>query len=249
MTLVYIIEMLLLGTTRPRLYSENNYEIPAVLMLTAIFFSLGKLNKLWNYFVVALSFMSMSKSGVIEGVILFLRNEVKNIKIFGFVFLCLFGLLFIFIAYNIINSRLTNIDIYNLDRVKFLFVFFELLEESTYLEVLFGHGIADILPYSSCLELKYWASLISQDYAYCDSTVLHSFILKLFYDTGLIGVLSIIGLWFVFVRKYFGKELGLTLFLIVIVCSISVSGFSNSIVIWPLFFGFFLVKEQTIGRG
>jgi hypothetical protein len=237
--IVYLFQIMALGESRPKLYSENNYEIPSVLLLILIFLYSGKGVEDSKYFPLfggGLSILSMSKSGILEAAYVILMGKNKEVSIKSTVVLGFSGLLVGVIVAIVLISRMEGIELESLDRVKFLMVFWDLMVDSDLWEAGFGHGAASKLSFSSCMELKYWASAISEDYAFCDATVFHSLFLKLTYDFGLIGLITFIYSWLYFLQRYFGKSLGFKLFVVVFVCSLSVSGFSNSIVIWPVFF-------------
>jgi hypothetical protein len=196
----------------------------------------AKDSKYYPLFGGVLSVLSMSKSGILEAAYVILMGRNNRVSIKSIVILGFSGLLVGGIVAVVLFSRMKGIELDSLDRFRFLMVFWDLMMNSSFVEVAFGHGAASTLSFSSCVELKYWASAISDDYAFCDATVFHSLFLKLAYDFGLIGLAAFLYSWIYFLQRYFGKSLGLKLFIVVFLCSLSVSGFSNSIVIWPLFF-------------
>lgn len=234
----YIFQILILGEDRPKLYSENNYEIPSLLC----FFSIVQYHRKSESKILALfsyicSLISLSKSGLLEAIFVYLKSKTAKLNIVNIFFLLIVSVIALFVIYYVFSLRTGEQDINDMDRVQFLFIFIELVSEFEFSELLFGKGVANELPISACIDLMYWANAISGDFAYCNATVFHSFILKLFYEFGLLGTILTLFCWYYYLTKSYGGILGRTLFFIVFICSISVSGFSNSIVIWPLFLG------------
>ncbi len=246
--IVYLFQMIFIGEYRPKLYSENNYEIPSVLLLILFLLYLdtgSNESKSFPLLGGLLSVLSMSKSGILEAAYVLLMGKNKKVSIKSLVILLASGFFVGAIVLGVFFVRMDGIEIGSLDRVRFLIVFWDLMVDSSFWEIGFGHGAASQLTFSSCMELKYWAAAVSNDYAFCDATVFHSLFLKLAYDFGVMGLMLYLYAWLYFLRRYFGKALGLKLFVVVFVCSLSVSGFSNSIVIWPFFFALVYLRFQS----
>ncbi|MBL4799497.1 MAG: hypothetical protein JKY50_19000 [Oleispira sp.] len=246
MTLVYLVKIILLGSSRPTLYSENNYEIPSILIAYSIFQTLNKKDtsfrgKVTTYLSYFLAILSLSKSAVIEAVFVYLKikmNRPTATNILILLFSVPLGLLLIYAVFSLRSTEGV------VDRLQFLVVFLDLVQDFSFQETMLGKGLANELPFSSCMQLKFWASRMFSDYSYCNSTAFFSFQLKVFYDFGLIGLLLCLGTWCYFLVRYYGVGLGTTIFLIMFLCSLSVSGFNNSIIIWTIFLGL-LVRRST----
>lgn len=246
MALVYLVKIILLGSDRPTLYSENNYEIPSILIAYAIFQSLNKKDssyrgKITTYLSYFLALLSMSKSAIIEAVFVYFKIKMNRMNARNFLILSFSIPVGLLLIYAVFSIRSTDGVV---DRLQFLVVFLDLVRDFSLQEAMLGKGVANELPFSSCMQLKFWASRMFSDYSYCNSTAFFSFQLKIFYDFGLVGLLLCLGSWGCFLVRFYGAGLGSTIFLIMFLCSLSVSGFNNSIIIWTIFLGL-LVRRKT----
>lgn len=238
--IVYLVQMAI-GSERPRFFSENNYEIPLLLSLMSINEYLSKKrNVFFSGIAYLTALISFSKSGLLEASYVYLRFFLRDITARKIAYLLVITFIGGYVILMILISRVGGQDLVDIDRFKFFLVFWDLMVESNYGEIFLGHGMASSLPFTSCIELKYWANDIFSDYSYCNATVFHSFLLKLVYECGILGSLLIIYAWYYYIIRDYGRWLGRVLFTIVIICSLSVSGFGNSIVIWILFLGLFI---------
>ncbi len=240
----YIFQVVFLGVERPKLYSENNYEIPSLLILYSIYLSIATKSKIdlprrsfVSLFVYAASLVSLSKSGVLEAMFVFVKSRMKTISVVNISTFVMTSIISILTVYIIFNLRSSGNDFSEIDRMLFLNVFISVVSEFEFVEYLFGKGLAREMPLYSCIELKYWATAISEDFSYCNATVFHSFLLKSLYEFGVIGTLLFLSTWFYFLSRFYGLSLGISIFTIIFICSLSVTGFSNSIVIWVVFLG------------
>jgi hypothetical protein len=236
---VYSVSYFIFQRDRPAFYSENNYELASVLILFSILFYIKKTQffSIKIILPVAITLLSRSKSAVLELVLLLLRQmwvngSVNALKILYLVvgFLVSFGM-----VYFIFSDRMGGIEFYELDRFRFLVEFMYLLNESSTFQLFFGHGIASLLPDQSCSMFSYWGEEIFRDYSYCNSVIFHSFYLRVFYDVGLVGLLIFVFLWLYCLSRFFDFSMAMTLFFLISICSLSVSGFSSSLVLWPVF--------------
>jgi hypothetical protein len=230
----------IIGVERPVLYSENNYEVPALLCfyifheLRVIKSGRGKSN-FYTLCASSVAILSLSKSAILElAYSLFLRqlayeknNKLGYIKLIVVIFLAMAAVFLVF--------SLRQVDSEQVDRLKFFDEFWGVFVNFSLIEFVFGKGIANELPFSSCITLKFWAQELSSNYLYCNSTTFHSYFMRIVYDTGLLGLFLNFLVWLYFLTHRFGLYLSIAIFGIISICSLSVTGFSNSIVIWPLF--------------
>ncbi|UJF17132.1 hypothetical protein L0B53_04235 [Vibrio sp. SS-MA-C1-2] len=231
---VYLFKIVVLGDIRPRLFSENNFEVPSLLIFASIFAWLvkDKINKL----VYIISFVSLSKSGALEAAYTFFMKSDKRNKVL--VILMAVGMVaalgLVFFIRDTGNPS---------DRAQFMDHFIYSLNIASVQQVLFGHGLASDLPFKTCLSMSYFANNISASPAYCNSVVLHSFLMRLIYDFGFVGAGLILSSWLYWMVRIFNFKIGFNIYAIIFISSLSVSGFSNSIIIWPLFIAPFLAKK------
>ena len=231
------------GNSRPTVFAENNFEAPLFLALGVILsYSLNKNRLLFVSYL--LSFISLSKSAALAAayVVSFRLCGSRSIG------QALIGIILVFFALAIsiyvFETRLAGKDIWAVDRLRFLNVLAIESKDSNLIQIIFGHGIATKLSQESCQALWPWARNIFDDFRDCNSVVLHSFFMRLFYDCGIFGFLVLGYVWMVFAKKVFSRDVCLLLMGIYSINSLSVSGFNNSIVI----FASFLVLLTNYGR-
>ncbi len=247
----YSIQILILSEDRPRLYSENNFEIPSLLLITAALLatyksSLLPIDKREKISVVSsliVSVMSLSKSGAVESFAV-IFNQLKKQKsplliMSGLVALTAFGIL---IAYVVISRLDSGQSIQDIDRFRFFNYFISDFGQGSLVQKLFGHGPADALPFGTCKALSFWSESLFDGFAYCNAVIYHSLFLRIIYEYGILTCILFILFWFFILKRAFGFNLGIILFAIITIASTSVSGFSNSIIIWPIFSMLF-IKE------
>jgi len=243
---VYLSKIVIFRDFRPQLYAENNFEVPALLLMMLVVTARSGNQSLgirWPSLVYASSFMSLSKSGILEAVFVLFRSNMKVPKLSRAPWLALGISGLLLIAGWLISYRLGDRGIQGVDRLLFLKVFVEAIRDADMKQIFFGHGFAAELPLFSCQILSFWAGGAS----HCTATVFHSFLLRLAFETGLVGVLITYGLWLYLLLRYYGRE-GLGMFVVIGISSLSVSAFNNSIILWPLFLGVF-VRSATVSSG
>lgn len=245
MFLAYCIQVIILHDRRPALFSENNFEIPALVVMMLISFKLTGIPKgiLKKYLYLPISFLSLSRSGFLGAAFVFIFN-----RRFAYTSILMVPLLIIFsvvFLYLIASSR-GQLNFESLDRFRFFLFFLESFLDGRWYNYLFGYGISSELPKSICLSLDYYAVMNVRP-EYCSSTIFHSFFMKVFYDFGILGALFFILVWFFLLKKLFGSKVGLMIFCVISISSLSVSGFSNSIIIWPIYL--FMAMKIYLTRG
>lgn len=228
----YLISFLGGYDDRPILYYENNYELIFLLIIfyLACTMSCGvKLYEMAAMFVIF--FLSGSRSAMLAFVLVYIFISVKEnnkyiVVNFVAVLLLFFGVAYVFV------DRLGEATIESIDRYKFLMMF---LHDTQ------GWGIWDyfvgappLTPMSDfvCESLSYYKLLFSykQDGS-CYSVILHSFILRMLFDHGILGLV------FLFTFVYRGLRVAgfalidrLCFLSIIAVTSLSVSALNNAFV-------------------
>jgi hypothetical protein len=140
----------------------------------------------------------------------------------------------VLIPVYVLQLRGTNID--TLDRINFLNHFLGEVRGWDLLTWAFGTPPITQLNYSTCQSLSFYSTLLSSSGdGTCYSVILHSFILRAIFDTGVCGLIACFYIlnW---VMKHAGVECILTLALLglALANSISVSGPNNIYVIFPM---------------
>lgn len=241
---VYLFQVIVLRESRPRLFSENNFEQPALMIFLYGLYarSLTPLASLIAANVAAL--LSLSKSALLQIVFLdaklFLgyKSPLKYALIPAGILLL--GLMILFVT-----SQRSEKPSQKVDRVYFMETYLGIAKDDSLKNLAIGHGIADQLPMWACRKLEFWADIMEGDFRLCTASVLHSFILKALYETGIIGTIITYLLWYLILKRYL-SDIGTTTFWIIAICSLSVSGFSNSLIIWPIFSLIFLFNNYKI---
>lgn len=218
---------LYLGDFRPDLYAENNFEIPALIIL---FFLTARSTYTRSILLGFVSIISFSKSGILSYAFsmfrLYRRSFFSYIAVF-MVSLVVIGFVF---AYRGVDT------IENIDRFKFLNIFWESFTSTGYFNMLLGNGIGSQLPYTYCLDMGFFLEKFYSNQIYCDSSVFHSFIMKLIYDAGFIGFLVYLGLFYRMLSNFLTGNERSSVMGILIISSLSISGFASPLIVWPIFF-------------
>ncbi|WP_157832759.1 hypothetical protein [Croceivirga radicis] len=164
------------------------------MFLTLVFYLSYLINKRVSYgeqFMLAIIFLlSGSKSAIL---ILFFVLAVVNYKLLlKRIHVLLPGaMLFIVLGYEVIKQRMGGaFDLEKVDRFRFLMLFFKEVENWSFWDFLVGaERITALDPYV-CQQLAYYQTLFSYSGdGTCYSVIFHSYLLRIIYDHGLIGLL------------------------------------------------------------
>ena len=225
--------------TRPVLFTENNYEISLLAGLFIVISAYRNLNDSpletkWFLALMLVIFLSASRSGALAG-LLVTFSLLGNSKVLHrwHSLKILIGSLAIGIVIYTFATRGAKIS--ETDRFSFLQVFLSETETRSVFNWLFGNFIIRPLSDSACSTLNYYQILVSDPlYGTCYSVILHSFILRVLWDFGVVGLtISFLGL-FIRMRRDLPKFLPVTLILLALANAISVSGPNNLYVVFPI---------------
>lgn len=178
---------------RPGIYTENNFEL---LFLILLYIAKNHYDhKIYSkdiFILTIIILLSGSRSAVLSLFILFLfldfgkENYKKIIKSF------LLLLLFIIMIFVFIY-RLEDMNINDIDRVQFMYVFLSELQNWDFINYLFGSPPITPLSYESCTQLNFYKPLFSDvENNLCYSVILHSYIFRIIFDHGLLGLSFVI---------------------------------------------------------
>ncbi|MGB0391848.1 MAG: hypothetical protein ACPGD5_09770, partial [Salibacteraceae bacterium] len=177
---------------RPILFIENNFELlfMAILLIGSIRFS-EKINYLHVVLSGFIAISSTSRSGAAIFIfllgILFFKWEYIKLKYWWVFSLILVG---VGLAVMQFINRIPEGGIEQIDRFRFLVVFFSEIKNWGLWEYLFGNPIITPLSIENCGKLSYYQSLFSfSGTGDCYSVVLHSFILRVILDHGFLGLI------------------------------------------------------------
>lgn len=194
--LKYLISIIFGFSTRPGLFTENNFELMFLSLLYIAYYHIqGRINFCFMSILIGIFILSGSKSGIVTLIFtLFILHFKKKYLKIKFLHYYLFLTIFVLFAVVRVFGRLENDGgIENIDRVKFLLVFLENIEDWNWMNYFVGSPLLTPLNDSSCSALSYYDRLFSfKNDGSCYSVVLHSFILRLIFDHGILGLLFIL---------------------------------------------------------
>ncbi len=130
--------------------------------------------------------------------ILFYMHVFQDIKLF------LVAFSFVFFSYRFICffQRLSGGSIESIDRVVFLQSLIISISDWSILNYLFGNFFLSPLAEEACTRLSFYTSLFSADKpGVCYSVILHAYVLRIFYDFGLLGLIFIFYIVFQMIIK------------------------------------------------
>tara|TARA_R110001583_G_scaffold142130_2_gene294411 strand:+ start:1195 stop:1965 length:771 start_codon:yes stop_codon:yes gene_type:complete len=241
-----MISTIIFNSNRPILFYENNFELMFLALLLYLYFVLkGKVEFIYQ-FIIGLTFLlSASISGLIIlfFVLFFINYNIIVKKIFYlvpiFVALCL-------VAASVIAQRTGGeIDLTKNVRFKFLLIFLNETKDWNFFDFLVGSDRISALSREACSSLSYWQSLFSyKNDGTCYSVILHSYILRVIYDHGVLGLFFIIGYLFKLIKvaKYKSKH-AFVIIGVVFINGLSVSSFNSIYFIMGLLF-FLVISRQ-----
>lgn len=232
--LKYSVSKFIFGEDRPWLFTENNFEmifliviyysswlssrkvfpVDLILLLSLLVISGSRSALACGVFVLALMFISFKKFDFL------LLIKIATITVFTFVFVVIF------------IDRLAGHNITSIDRVVFLSYFLNEISSWTIANYLFGTAPITELSANTCQSLTFYSSLFSYENSNtCYSVILHSYILRVLYDFGLIGMIYIFGVLFYILRNNLDIKESLTILGVIFLTGLSISSLNSTYVI------------------
>ncbi len=243
----YLISLLVFNNTRPILFYENNFEIMFLSLLFYLYYILnGKVHFVYQFLLSSIFLISGSRSGLL---ILFFVLAIVNyrliIKRIFFIIPIFLSLLFITIFILEQRTGGAPFEIESIDRFKFMLVFIDETKEWSFLKFLIGSDRISALSEGACIELGYYESLFSfKNNGDCYSVILHSYLLRVIYDHGVLGFIFIIGFIYKILRSSGYSYINIIVVLgIVMINGLSVSSFNSIYFILGLLF-FIIIKNS-----
>lgn len=213
---------------RPGLFVENNFELVFIILL---YYRLRHCFK--NSFIAfiplfAIVFLSGSRSAILAVgavyVFTFIREwNVRTTAAMAATFAIAA------VGYELFLSR-TQDGFENIDRFRFLMVFLHEMQNYGALGYIFGAPRITPLSAGSCDLLSFYSGLFSfsGDSTLCYSVILHSYILRVVFDHGLIGFVFLNAFVLLGIRKAGGSLRDvLCVALVLIISGLSVSSFNS----------------------
>jgi len=227
--LKYILWYILSSTSRPGVFTENNFELLFLLLLSlAVFQEKKAFNITELSALISVVFLSGSRSATLALIIML---TILYIKKFSFSLLLKIAAL-VCLGIGVVAVFVSRMDISNLesiDRFVFLQEFLFSIKEFTLFDYVFGATPLTPLPSSTCDRLNYYQSLFSNSNdGTCYSVILHSYMMRTLYDHGLFGLFFVyyaINKFLVFSKIDF--RMRLAIIMVIFVNSLSVSALNT----------------------
>jgi hypothetical protein len=249
----YSYALVLLGlTARPAILTENNYEL--FLFMGLLVVSYRRMGSRVIAYVILLGLTvleSGSRSAAVGFVVLvvFVALSGETVSYFRRYLWALVSVAVVLVPVFIFQSRGTTAE--NLDRLNFLNKFISETGHWGPVEWLIGSPPLTQLSYQTCQQLSFYNLLLSsaQDGS-CYSVILHSFILRVVFDFGVLGfLLSIVGLWIIMAKGKVGLGIRLALIALALANGFSVSGANNVYVILPVAYALLVARSPLVPDG
>ncbi|PMH28222.1 hypothetical protein BCU71_06530 [Vibrio lentus] len=226
--------LIVLGYDRPMLLVENNYELLMLIMFYAfisVYYTKNVKLSLMLYFVV---FVSGSRSALVT---LMAVEFILNSKRIDFMFFIksIIGLICLYIAQLVFISRMGELSIDEIDRVRFFLYFLNELKNYDFYNLLFGVHSYVPLDSDTCFDLKFYKSFFDKNTGDCYSSIFHAFNIRIIYDHGLlVMVVYFIVLIKVLFDNLESRSLILSLFTSIFLNGMSVSSLNNFYAVFPI---------------
>jgi hypothetical protein len=224
----YSTDKFLLNVERPTLLIENNFEL-IMLILTYYLVNIirGKLGILDTLIILVVCFISGSRSSFSALLIAILFSMDRRLDIRKILYMVLIPIV-LSLVFFIFSERLTSgSSLESIDRYRFLLEFIYSVSDWPWWRFFIGSEAITPLSIGSCHDLAYYESLFS--YAgngECYSVILHSFLLRVIYDHGIIGFfMLLIPIW-IYLYKFKTKH-KMCVILILLATALSVSSLNN----------------------
>lgn len=232
---VYLITQFRSGfTSRPFLFIENNYELLfiSILMLGMYWNSIHE-NRVfsfrWLIIYVVVSVASLSLSGVLMATLVtfYIARKQSKYDLERWLALTLFGLVAFLIFLTTVFYRINLSK--SIDRLYFLNLFMMEMHERGISSWFFPSLYIKPLSTYTCSGLTPWYKLFNEiEQLSCFSVIFHSFILRAITDFGILFFLTVMSLFYRKLRSSLDKEFARMLIGIILLNSLSVSGFNSS---------------------
>jgi hypothetical protein len=224
----YTISVVLGLNSRPTVFVENNFELMLLYALYLLRYSVTKEDSLQYLFIVGvITLMSLSRSSLLMYSALALYVVYTSFKKTR-VFIIPGAMLFLgAIVYYIFSERNSSLE--SVDRYKFLMVFWDNVKDWNFLQWLVGaERISPLNEYAQRV-MNYFIRLYSYSKdgtAY--SVVLHSFLMRVIYDHGVLGLIFILYTTYTLLRiNGVARQISFVFIVIVLINGLSVSSFNN----------------------
>lgn len=226
---------------RPGVFYENNFELLFLLLLAGFLSTTSTRGWRVRYaLILVVVILSGSRFAVLGYFIILLFGAYRNwenlylAKKLAITLTIISAPVILYIALSWLRPGATNFE--NIDRLEFLLVFMEEAGNWGFINWLTGSTPLTSLSSASCAHLSYYSALFSSaGDGVCYSVILHSMLLRLVFDHGLLG-LAFVGYAFykIVIAKGKSKELALMIISLLLANSISVSSINSPFAIFAI---------------
>lgn len=225
----YVLWWLFADIKRPGVFAENNFELLFLLLVTiAVKIRCGKLNSYQLVSLTIIMFLSGSRSGLLSFLFVLF---IFSIEKFDFKLILKFvGLSVVALGvFGVFVSRMGVGGIESVDRFVFFQNFLFAISDWDFGNFIFGSYSLSPLPDLVCSNLSFYESLFSlSGDGTCYSIILHSFLLRVIYDHGLLGLFFLsVCLMYLMLKSGLTLKGALTVLGILAINGLSVSSFNS----------------------
>jgi len=235
----YSIDKYGLGIDRPTVLIENNFELILLILLYYFVNIIKNEQSLLNTFLILIiCIISGSRSSLIALMIAIVFSLDKKIDIKKIIILTILPLIVLGV-FMVFQARLDasgGSSYEQIDRYRFFLEFLYSTSQWPWWRFLTGATAITPLSPESCAHLSFYQPLFS--YAgdgKCYSVILHSFLLRVIYDHGVLGLIFLISSLFIFLNKFTLKH-KICIIGILLATAMSVSSLNNVYVSIALIF-------------
>jgi hypothetical protein len=236
-----------LGTSRQsiRVFDESNFEL---MFLSYLFLLDYNNHRKTNYLELVLLlltfFISGSRSGLVILVFLIGCILLRDFSWKNLLLLMIFTPLGLGLIYFIFLNRSAGDSLENIDRYIFFLSFLKEVKTWTFLDFLIGSERITALSPETCGKFTYYTKLFSfRNDGTCYSVMLHSFLMRVIFDHGILGLVFLSSAIYQFVRKSgFDRFISFLVLMVLILNSLSVSAFNSVYAILGI--SLFLISKQ-----
>lgn len=198
----YLVERFALGIDRPTLLVENNFELIFLLLLFYAKYLITSRASLFDFLLLLFIFgVSGSRSSIVSlGFVFGFCIQWRSLRARDIALVFSLGIIGL-VALVVFNNRGGGADIESIDRVKFFAEFMRSTSDWSFIDFVFGAPVLTPLSPASCAALSFYQKLFSfSGDGSCYSVILHSFVLRVVYDHGLLGLVTALAAVWVLLR-------------------------------------------------
>lgn len=240
----YILSFITHGA-RPYLLSENNFEIPFLILLWTALVVNGHSRLIGSelFVLVAIVALSLSRSGVAELAgtlcLMFFRRagrqegsmfgSVSMAKVVRYIWLIPFLVFAIYVVFLLRGSG------NGIDRVYFAESFWSAFSEFSPINVIFGKGALSELPLAACNDLQFYLESLAGKHGQCFSVAWHAATFRLLHDFGIAGFVGAYFVLYKILRRRYSPYDSMCAICPVFLAGLSVGGIYNFLSILGIF--------------